>query len=55
MSNKIFNFVSTLKILENKKMEVLKSKDQLNTNTLDRAGDIIEHDAWVKSGGLKTT
>ena len=52
MSNKIFNFVSTFKNLGEQEDGSVEIKGSASTSALDRAGDIIEHDAWVKSGGL---
>jgi HK97 family phage prohead protease len=53
MSNKIFNFVSTFKNLGEQEDGSVEIKGSASTNSLDRAGDIIEHDAWVKNGGLE--
>jgi HK97 family phage prohead protease len=53
MSNKIFNFVSTFKNLGEQEDGSVEIKGSASTNALDRAGDIIEHDAWVKNGGLE--
>ena len=53
MSNKIFNFVSNFKNLGEQEDGSVEIKGSASTNALDRAGDIIEHDAWLKNNGLK--
>ena len=50
--SKIFNFVSNFKNLGEQEDGSVEIKGSASTNALDRAGDIIEHDAWVKNGGL---
>ena len=51
MSEKIFHWTNTFKSIETEDGG-LDIKGSASTNALDRAGDIIEPDAWTKSGGL---
>jgi HK97 family phage prohead protease len=52
MSDKIFHWSSTLKMLGEADDGSLEIKGSASTIDLDRAGDIIEAEAWTKSGGL---
>ena len=52
MANKIFHWVSDLKSLGETDDGCLEIKGSASTVDLDRAGDIIEAQAWTKSGGL---
>ena len=52
MSDKIFHWSSTLKMLGEADDGSLEIKGSASTVDLDRAGDIIEAEAWTKSGGL---
>ena len=53
MSDKIFHWASTLKSLGETDDGCLEIKGSASTVDLDRAGDIIEAQAWTKSGGLE--
>ncbi len=53
MSDKIFHWASTLKSLGEDDDGCLQIKGSASTIDLDRAGDIIEAQAWTKSGGLE--
>jgi HK97 family phage prohead protease len=50
MSNKIFHWTSTFKALGDTDDGGVEIKGSASTNGLDRAGDIIEADAWAKGG-----
>ena len=50
MSNKIFHWTSTFKSLGDTDDGGVEIKGSASTNGLDRAGDIIEADAWAKGG-----
>jgi len=50
MSNKIYHWTSTFKTLGETDDGGINIKGSASTNALDRAGDIIEHDAWTKGG-----
>ena len=50
MSNKIFHWTSTFKSLGETDDGGVEIKGSASTNALDRAGDIIETDAWTKGG-----
>jgi len=50
MSNKIYHWTSTFKSLGETDDGGVEIKGSASTNALDRAGDIIEHDAWTKGG-----
>ena len=52
MSEKIFHWTNTFKTLGEADDGGLDIKGSASTNSLDRAGDIIEASAWTKSGGL---
>ena len=48
MSNKIYHWTSTFKSLGETDDGGIDIKGSASTNGLDRAGDIIESDAWTK-------
>ena len=48
--NKIFHYTSTFKTLGEQDDGSIDIKGSASTNGLDRAGDIIEADAWAKGG-----
>ena len=48
--NKIFHYTSTFKNLGEQDDGSIDIKGSASTNGLDRAGDIIESDAWTKGG-----
>tara|TARA_B100000131_G_scaffold58042_1_gene53377 strand:+ start:4114 stop:6168 length:2055 start_codon:yes stop_codon:yes gene_type:complete len=50
MSNKIFHWTNTFKTLGENDDGGIDIKGSASTNALDRAGDIIEPDAWTKGG-----
>jgi HK97 family phage prohead protease len=50
MSNKIYHWTSTFKSLGESEDGGVEIKGSASTNGLDRAGDIIESDAWTKGG-----
>ena len=50
MSNKIYHWTSTFKSLGESEDGSVDIKGSASTNGLDRAGDIIEADAWTKGG-----
>ena len=50
MSNKIYHWTSTFKSLGETDDGGVEIKGSASTNALDRAGDIIETDAWTKGG-----
>ena len=50
MSNKIYHWTSTFKALGESEDGGVDIKGSASTNGLDRAGDIIETDAWTKGG-----
>lgn len=52
MSEKIFHWSSTFKSLGEDDDGSVNIKGYASTNHSDRAGDSIDHDAWVKNGGL---
>ena len=53
MSNKIYHWTSTFKTLGETDDGGINIKGSASTNALDRAGDIIESEAWTK-GGLES-
>ena len=53
MSNKIFHWTNTFKTLGETEDGGIDIKGSASTNALDRAGDIIEPEAWTK-GGLES-
>ena len=50
MSNKIYHWTSTFKSLGETDDGGIDIKGSASTNGIDRAGDIIESDAWTKGG-----
>ena len=50
MSNKIYHWTSTFKSLGETEDGGINIKGSASTNALDRAGDIIESEAWTKGG-----
>ena len=50
MSNKIFHWTSTFKSLGEQEDGSVEIKGLASTNAQDRAGDIIETEAWTKGG-----
>jgi HK97 family phage prohead protease len=50
MSEKIFHWTNTFKTLGEDDDGGLDIKGSASTSAIDRAGDIIEHDAWTKGG-----
>ena len=50
MSNKIFHWTNTFKALGETDDGGIDIKGSASTNALDRAGDIIEPEAWMKGG-----
>ena len=52
MANKIYHWTSTFKTLGENEDGGVDIKGSASTNALDRAGDIINADAWTKGGGL---
>ena len=50
MSEKIFHWTNTFKTLGEADDGGLDIKGSASTNSLDRAGDIIEPSAWTKGG-----
>ena len=50
MSNKIFHWTNTFKALGETDDGGIDIKGSASTNALDRAGDIIEAEAWTKGG-----
>ena len=49
---KIFHWTNTFKTLGEDDDGSINIRGLASTNSLDRAGDVINHDAWTKSGGL---
>ena len=50
MSNKIFHWTNTFKTLGETEDGGIDIKGSASTNALDRAGDVIEAEAWTKGG-----
>lgn len=50
MSEKIFHWTNTFKTLGEDDDGGLDIKGSASTSAVDRAGDVIEHDAWTKGG-----
>tara|TARA_R110001592_G_scaffold121512_5_gene327214 strand:- start:15590 stop:17626 length:2037 start_codon:yes stop_codon:yes gene_type:complete len=50
MATKLFNLTSTFKTLGEDDDGSINIKGFASTNTKDRAGDIVDHDAWLKGG-----
>ena len=53
MQNKIYHWTSTFKSLGENEDGGVDIKGSASTSALDRAGDIINADAWTKGGGLE--
>ncbi len=53
MAEKIFHWSSTFKTLSEDDDGSVNIKGYASTNSSDRAGDVIDHDAWTKNGGLE--
>jgi len=53
MSEKIFHWSSTFKTLGEDDDGSVNIKGYASTNASDRAGDVIDHEAWTKNGGLE--
>ena len=53
MSDKIFHWSSTFKTLGEDDDGSVNIKGYASTNHSDRAGDVIDHEAWTKNGGLE--
>ena len=49
---KIFHWTNNFKTLGEDEDGHVDIRGLASTNSLDRAGDVINHDAWTKSGGL---
>ena len=49
---KIFHWTNTFKTLGEDEDGSVNIRGLASTSSLDRAGDVINHDAWTKSGGL---
>jgi len=50
---KIFHWTNTFKTLGEDENGSVDIKGLASTNAVDRAGDVINHDAWVKKNGLE--
>jgi HK97 family phage prohead protease len=50
---KIFHWTNTFKTLGEDEDGSVDIKGLASTNALDRAGDVINHDAWIKKNGLE--
>ena len=50
MSNKIFHWTNTFKSLGEQEDGSVEIKGLASTNSQDRAGDVIEVEAWTKGG-----
>ena len=53
MKEKIFHWTNTFKALNEDEDGSVNIRGLASTNSIDRVGDVIEHDAWTKSGGLE--
>ena len=53
MNEKIFHWTNTFKALNEDDDGSVNIRGLASTNSIDRVGDVIEHDAWTKSGGLE--
>jgi HK97 family phage prohead protease len=52
MKEKIFHWTNTFKTLGEDENGGVNIRGLASTNSIDRVGDVINHDAWTKSGGL---
>ena len=50
---KIFHWTNTFKTLGEDEDGSVNIKGLASTNAMDRAGDVINHDAWIKMNGLE--
>ena len=50
---KIFHWTNTFKTLGEDEDGSVNIKGLASTNAIDRAGDVINHDAWIKKNGLE--
>ena len=53
MKEKIFHWTNTFKALNEDEDGSVNIRGLASTNSMDRVGDVINHDAWTKSGGLE--
>jgi len=53
MKEKIFHWTNTFKTLNEDENGSINIRGLASTNSIDRVGDVINHDAWTKSGGLQ--
>jgi len=53
MKEKIFHWTNTFKTLSEDEDGSVNIRGLASTNSIDRVGDVINHDAWTKSGGLQ--
>jgi HK97 family phage prohead protease len=53
MNEKIFHWTNTFKALNEDDDGSVNIRGLASTNSMDRVGDVINHDAWTKSGGLE--
>ena len=53
MNEKIFHWTNTFKTLNEDEDGGVNIRGLASTNSIDRVGDVIEHNAWTKSGGLE--
>ena len=49
---KIFHWTNTFKTLGEDEDGSVDIKGLASTNAVDRAGDVINHDAWIQKNGL---
>ena len=49
---KIFHWTNTFKTLGEDENGSVDIKGLASTNAVDRAGDVINHDAWIQKNGL---
>ena len=50
--DKLFHWTNTFKTLNEDDDGSINIRGLASTNSMDRVGDVINHDAWTKSGGL---
>ena len=53
MEEKIFHWTTSFKALNEDEDGSVNIRGLASTNSIDRVGDVINHDAWTKSGGLE--
>ena len=51
--DKLFHWTNTFKTLSEDDDGSVNIRGLASTNSMDRVGDVIKHDAWTKSGGLE--